>query len=76
MKKNVTARINEKALELLEKHPEGLSWTELRSKIEKSEKFHPKTVNGCVWKLPQKFPDKIYKPSRGIFRLKKYKNKK
>ena len=73
----VTELINEKAFELLEQHPEGLHFSELRSKIEASNhNFHPKTVNGCVWKLPQKFPDKIYKPSKGIFRLLKYKSKK
>jgi hypothetical protein len=71
----VTERINAKALELLEQHPEGLRFTELRSKIEASDPgFHPKTVNGCVWKLPQKFPDKVYKPYRGLFRLRKYKS--
>ena len=69
----VTERINAKALELLEQHPEGLRFMELRSKIEASDPgFHPKTVNGCVWKLPQKFPDKVFKPSRGLFRLRKY----
>lgn len=71
----VTHRINAKALELLEKHPEGLHWSQLRSKIEASDKsFHPKTVNGIIWKLPQKFPDKVYKPSKGVFRLLKYKS--
>lgn len=71
----VTERINAKAFELLEQHPEGLRFTELRSKIEESDRsFHPKTVNGCVWKLIQRFPDKVYKPSRGLFRLVKYKS--
>ena len=71
----VTERINAKAFELLEGHPEGLRFSELRSKIEASDQsFHPKTVNGCVWKLVQRFPDKIYKPSRGLFRLLKYKS--
>ena len=70
----ITGRIYAKALELLEQHPKGMRFTELRSKIEESDPtFHPKTVNGCVWKLPQKFPDKVYKPSRGLFRLVKYK---
>lgn len=70
----VTERIYAKAFELLEQNPQGLRFTELRSKIEESDPtFHPKTVNGCVWKLPQKYPDKIYKPSRGLFRLLKYK---
>jgi hypothetical protein len=70
----VTERIYAKALELLEQHPEGLRFVELRSSIEGSDRsFHPKTVNGCVWKLPQRFPDRVYKPSRGLFRLLKYK---
>ncbi len=70
----ITERINAKAFELLEQHPEGLRWVELLSMIKESDpSFHPKTVNGCVWKLAEKFPDRIYKPSKGIFRLVKYK---
>jgi hypothetical protein len=70
----ITGRIYAKALELLEQHPEGLRFTELRGKIEKAHpSFHPKTVNGCVWKLVQKYPDRVYKPSRGRYRLLKYK---
>ncbi len=69
----ITGRINAKALELLENHPEGLRFTELRSAIEASDRsLHPKTVNGCVWKLVERFPDQVYKPSRGVFRLLKY----
>ena len=71
----ITGRINAKALELLDEHPEGLRWSELLSKIIASDKsFHPKTVNGSVWKLVEHFPDKVYKPSKGIFRLLKYKS--
>ena len=71
----VTERIYAKAFELLEQHPEGIHFSELRSRIEASDSsFHPKTVNGCVWQLVQKFPDKVYKPSRGLYRLLKYKS--
>jgi len=71
----VTHRINAKALELLEQHPEGIRWSEMLLKIKESDHtFHPKTVNGCVWKLVEKFPDKVYKPSKGLFRLLKYKS--
>ena len=71
---NVTHRINEKTFELLEKHPEGLHWSELLSKVIASDpNFHPKTVNGCIWKLLERFPNKVYKPSKGLFRLLKYK---
>jgi hypothetical protein len=70
-----TGRIYAKALELLDKNPEGIRWTDLNEAIQKSyPKFHQKTINGCVWKLTEKFPDKVYKPSKGIFRLLKYKN--
>jgi hypothetical protein len=71
----ITGRINAKAFELLDKNPEGLRWTDLLSAIKESDNaLHPKTVNGCVWKLIEKFPDKVYKPSKGVFRLVKYKN--
>ncbi len=71
----VTERINATAFALLDEHPEGLSWTELRTRIEGSDPgFHPKTVNGCVWKLVETFPDRVYKPSKGLFRLLKHKS--
>lgn len=74
-KSTVTGRVYAKALELLEQYPDGLHWSELRLKIETSDpSFHPKTVNGCVWKLVERFPDKVYKPSKGLFRLLKYKS--
>jgi hypothetical protein len=71
----ITGRINAKALELLDQHPEGLRWSELNAKIEASDpSFHPKTVNGCIWKLVEKYPDEVYKPSKGLLRLLKYKS--
>ena len=74
-KTTVTGRINAIAFELLEQHPDGLRWSELLSKIKESDPtFHPKTVNGCVWKLVEKHPETVYKPSKGLFRLLKYKS--
>lgn len=73
-KPTITGRIYAKTFELLEQNPEGLHWSDLISKIKISDpSFHPKTVNGCIWKLVEKFPDKVYKPSKGLFRLLKYK---
>ena len=70
-----TGRIYSKALELLDQNPEGICRKDLNDAIPKSyPKFHQKTINGCIWKLTEKFPDKVYKPSKGIFRLLKYKN--
>jgi hypothetical protein len=73
----ITGRINAKALELLEENPQGIRWTDLISEIKKSfPNYHPKTINGCVWKLVERFPENVYKPSKGIFKLLKYKSKK
>ena len=75
MKSFVTHRINAKALELLDQHPDGLRWSELLAAIEESDHtLHPKTVNGCVWKLVEKYPDTVYKPAKGVFRLLKFKS--
>lgn len=72
--KTVMGRVYAVTFELLEKNPEGLRWSELLRKInEKDPSFHPKTVNGCVWRLIEKYPNEVYKPSRGVFRLVKYK---
>lgn len=69
----VTERIKEKAFELLEQHPEGLRYSELHSKIQAADReFNPNTINGCIWNLDATFPDKVYKPSKGLFRLLKY----
>jgi hypothetical protein len=69
----VTERIEATALELLDANPDGIQWADLNRKIEESDpNFHPKTVNGCVWKLVEKYPDRVYKPSQGLFRLMKY----
>ena len=73
MKPNtITTKIYQKIFELLEKNPEGLRWVDLRRELGSSGEFHPKTVNGLIWKLPEKFPDKVYKPRRGMFRLTKF----
>lgn len=64
------------AFRLLEKSPEGIPWSKLNKMIEETDQtLHPKTINGCVWRLVEKFPDKVHKPSKGLFRLVKYKNK-
>lgn len=70
----VTGRIYAKALELLEQHPEGMQWSELLATIKAWDpSLHPKTINGCIWKLLEKYPALVYKPSKGVFRLQKYK---
>lgn len=69
----ITGRVNDAALTILAQHPEGVRWTDLLKNIQAVDPtFHPKTVNGCVWKLTEKFPDLVYKPEKGLFRLTKF----
>ena len=69
----INGSIYAKALELLDQNPEGIRWKNLNRAIQNAyPEYHPKTINGCVWKLTEKFPDKVYKPSKGVFRLLKY----
>ena len=73
-KETITGKINRKALELLEDNPNGVHWSELILAIRTSDPtLHPKTINGCIWKLVEKFPEQVYKPQKGVFRLLKYK---
>ncbi|MFA7319170.1 MAG: hypothetical protein WC022_01045 [Parcubacteria group bacterium] len=73
----ITDRMNETIFELLEQYPAGLRWSELLSKVKASDSsFHPKTINGSIWKLISKYPEKVYKPSKGVFRLLKYRSAK
>ena len=70
----VTERIKAKAFEFLEAHPDGLRYSELRAKIQAADpNFNSNTINGSIWNLDAVFPDKVYKPSKGLFRLLKHK---
>lgn len=70
----ITGRINIKLLEILDQHPDGVRWVELARAVKTADaSVHPKTLNGCIWKLADSFPDKVYKPAKGVFRYRKYK---
>ena len=65
--------IRKKALELLESNPDGLQYTNLKTKIhESNSSFNLNTINGNIWNLDTVYPDEVYKPSRGLFRLLKH----
>ncbi len=66
-------RIVEKAFEILDASPEGVRYSDLiRHIIEADSSFNRNTVGGSTWNLDERFPDRVYKPSRGLFRLTKY----
>jgi hypothetical protein len=73
--KKVTERIKDKAFELLLAHPEGLRYMELKNKIKESDvSFNSNTINGSIWNLEAAYPEKVYKPSKGLFRLLAFKD--
>lgn len=73
--KKVTERIKDQAFALLEENPQGLRYSELHKKIQQfDETFNANTINGSIWNLDAVFPDKIFKPSKGLYRLLKYKD--
>lgn len=74
-RQTITGRIYDTIFELLEQHPDGLRWSDLNAAVEATDpSLHPKTVNGCVWKLVERYPDRVYKPSKGIFRLTRFRD--
>lgn len=70
----ITGQINQKAIDLLSKSPEGIRWSEMLKLIQEAyPDFHPKTINGTVWKLVENNPKEVYKPEKGLFKHTKYK---
>jgi hypothetical protein len=71
---SITEQIRQIALETLANRPEGIRYSDLKREILKvNSSFNPNTINGATWDLEATYPDKIYKPDRGVFRLSKFK---
>jgi hypothetical protein len=68
----ISDRIIEKAFAALGAAPEGLRYSDLVRRVMEDASFKQNTVHGTVWNLDERFPDSIYKPSRGLFRLTKF----
>lgn len=70
-----TGKVYKIIFDILEHSPDGVRWTDLNRMVkEQDPSLHPKTINGCVWKLIEIYPDKVYKPQKGLFKLSKYKS--
>jgi len=68
-------RIIDKAFEILEANPEGVRYSELVRRVAASHRsFNTNTIHGNVWDLQEQYPDRVYKPARGLFRLTKYRD--
>ncbi|MBI4729382.1 MAG: hypothetical protein HY775_07755 [Acidobacteria bacterium] len=64
------------ALEQLKKHPDGIRYTDLVTQVQATDASLKKnTIHATVWDLATRLPDKVYKPSRGLFRLVEFREK-
>jgi hypothetical protein len=68
MAKLTVKQIQDVALELVKVHPGGIRYSELVNRVHTEHPETPKnTINGSLWNLETKHPDKVSKPSRGLF---------
>ena len=66
---SITEQIRENALELLMNRQEGIRYSALKREILKiNSSFNPNTISSAIWDLEAIYPDKIYKPDRGVLR--------
>jgi hypothetical protein len=71
----IRERTRDLAFALLRQHPDGIRYAELVRMIRASDStLKENTVHGNVWNLDELFPDRVYKPSRGLFRLTEFKD--
>src|SRR5262245_9959147 len=69
---NKRDRITQAAKEFLAAEPAGLKYSALIGRLRtRFPEENPDSGNfrGAVWNLDARFPDEIYKPARGLFRL-------
>ena len=65
------ASIQAKAIEILKETPKGLRWTELQKQLQREfPSIPPNTIQGSTWNLDVTHGDKVYKPSRGLWKFK------
>jgi len=63
-------RIGDLAIELLRKNPDGLRYSDLvRQVMEADASLKLSTVGGYISELTEAYPGRVYRPSRGLFRL-------
>jgi len=68
--------ITDQAVQIFKENPDGLRYSELvKALFDHFGDIPVNTIHGTVWNLYSKYPDKIYKPSRGLFRLVEFRSR-
>lgn len=66
----IRERIRTLAFEILLANPQGLRYSDLHRRIRQADpELKPGTVNTSIWNLDTTYPDRVYKPVKGLFRL-------
>lgn len=66
-------RITEKVFELLEATRNGIQFSKMVAQLQAAFPDDPHgTITGTIWNLDDRFSERVYKPSRGLFRLTKF----
>ena len=69
-------KITSLALEQLKKHPDGVRYADLVRLVQGVDpSLKTNTIHGTIWDLATRLPEKVYKPSRGLFRLIEFRDK-
>ena len=69
MAKSIRARIREEAVRIIEDHPEGIRYSDLRREIHESDSsFNMNTISGSIYDLDDHIAE-VEKPSRGLYRI-------
>ena len=68
MAKLSVKEIQNLAIQIVQSRPGGVRYTELVNTIVQNQPETPRnTVVGAIWDLATRFPDRISKPTRGLF---------
>jgi hypothetical protein len=73
--KNKRDVIRAKAMSALQRHPAGLRFSELRAAVRKAlPTLNVKTINNAIISLEAAHPDSVYKPTKGVYRLSRFRD--
>ncbi len=73
---NKRERITQMAKEILASESAGIRYSHLISRLQEAfpdEVPDSGNLRGAIWNLDARFPDEVYKPARGLFRLVRFK---
>ena len=66
---SLQSQIREVAVQIIEEHPEGIRYSELKKQIhQKNNSFNLNTISGSIWNLDVEVKE-VEKPTRGLYQI-------